>query len=219
MIAARGTQTGLIAPQARLRQRWHWQAALAALLALLAVEGQPVAASYATFNPTARMIAASRGIPAAGPSTDASTSVSAVHETTAPSPDARPDFQVQFAHLDDAQAGRPFSYTLQVRNDGKSGGAVSVSTVLPPELSNVRVTAPGFVCSRRFSASGAQAGTVVACQRGELEGGGSAAVTIEANAPATLGPIHLTATVAPRDEVAEADDTNNDADATVEIHA
>jgi hypothetical protein len=219
MIEARGSQAGLITPQARLRQRWHWQAVLAALLALLAVEGQPVAASYATFNPAGRMIQVSRGIAATGSSADASTSAGAVHETAAPSPDARPDFQVGFAHLDDAQAGRPFSYTLQVHNDGKAGGAVSVNTVLPPELSNVRVTAPGFVCTRRFTASGAQAGTLVTCSRGELEGGGSADVTIEANAPATLGPIHLTAAADPRDDVAEADETNNDADATVEVHA
>ena len=64
----------------------------------------------------------------------AATSVTAVRETAAPSPDSRPDFQVTFAHLDEAQAGRPFSYTLQVRNEGTAAGTVSVSTVLPPEL-------------------------------------------------------------------------------------
>src|SRR3954453_22980384 len=123
MIEARGSQAGLITPQARLRQRWHWQAVLAALLALLAVEGQHVAASYATFNPAGRMIQVSRGIAATGSSADASTSAGAVHETAAPSPGARPDCQVGFARLDDAQAGRPFSYALQVQNDGKAGGA------------------------------------------------------------------------------------------------
>ena len=80
------------------------------------------------------------------------------------------------------------------------------------------MTAPGFVCTRRFSASGPQAGTLVTCQRGDLESGGSADVTIEANAPATLGPIHLTASADPRDEIAEADETNNDADVTVQVH-
>ena len=188
---------------------------------MIVVEGQPVAASYATSGPSGhagRAASAARTAAAPAARAEAATTASAARDLTAPSPDARPDFLVTFAHLDDVQAGRPFSYTLQVRNDGSAGGAVTVSTILPPELSNVRVTAPGFVCTRRFSASGSQVGTLVACQRGELESGATADLTIEANATATLGAIRLTASADPRDEVAEADETNNDADVTVQVH-
>ena len=216
MDEIRGGQGARSAP--RRRMRWHWQAGLAALLALLAVEGQPVAASYATANPAGRAVYGARVAPSAV-AADTAATVSARREAAAARADSRPDFSVQFAHLDDAQAGQPFSYTIQVRNAGNAGGAVSVSTVLPPELSNVRVTAPGFVCTRLFAASGPQAGTQVACTRGELEGGGAADVTIEANAPATLDSIHLTAVADPRGEIAEADETNNDADVTVQVHS
>jgi hypothetical protein len=193
---------------------------LAALLALLAVEGQPVAASYATSGPTARYSHSARSA-AAAVHPDASATVGVAHEVGAPAtdarPDARPDFLVTFSRLPDTQAGQPFSYTLQVRNDGSAGGAVSVNTILPPELSNVRVNAPGFVCTRHFMASGPQAGTMVSCNRSDLESGSTADLTIEANAPASLGEIHLTAVADPRDEVAEADEANNEADATVEV--
>lgn len=216
MDETRGSQSKRSAPRRRLR--WHWQAGVAALLALLAVEGQPVSASYATGNPGGRAIYAARAATSASTFADVH-SGSAARETAAASVSGRPDFVVQFARLDDAQAGRPFSYTVQVRNVGNASGAVMLSTVLPPELSNVRVGAPGFVCTRYFAASGPQAGTLVSCARGDLEGGATADVTIEANAPATLGSVHLTAVADPRGEVAEADETNNNADATVEIHA
>jgi hypothetical protein len=202
--------------------RWHWQAVLAAFLALLAVEGQPVAASYATSGPAAaawRAVHLTQNAVTLPVRADASTTVGAVGGASAPATDVRPDFLVTFSHLDEAQAGQPFSYTLQVRNDGGTGGAVSVNSVLPPELSNVRVSAPGFVCTRRFSASGSQTGTLVACVRGDLESGGTADMTIEANAPATLGAFHLTAIADPRDEVSEIDEANNEADAMVEVHA
>jgi hypothetical protein len=130
----------------------------------------------------------------------------------------RPDFRVTFMALDDAQAGQPFSYTIRVRNDGGAAGVASVSAVVPPELSNVRVNAPGFVCTRRFTASGAQAGTLVSCMRNDLESGGFADVTIEANAPSEAGTYQLTAVADPRDEVAEADEGNNAADLTVQVH-
>jgi hypothetical protein len=132
--------------------------------------------------------------------------------------DGRPDFRVTFTTLDDAQTGRPFSYTIQVRNDGAAAGVASISAVVPPELSNVRVNAPGFVCTRRFTPGGAQAGTMVACMRNDLEGGATADVTIEANAPSAAGEYHLTAVADPRDEVAEADEGNNAADVTVLVH-
>ena len=116
------------------------------------------------------------------------------------------------------QAGRPFSYTIQVRNDGAAAGVASVSAIVPPELSNVRVNAPGFVCTRRFTPSGAEAGTLVTCLRNDLESGATADVTIEANAPSAAGTYRLTALADPRDEVAEADEGNNAADATVLVH-
>src|SRR4051794_6732362 len=65
--------------------------------------------------------------------------------TTSP---GRPDFRVAFTRLDVGQAGDSLSYTVQVQNEGSAGGAVRVTTMLPPEFSNVRVNAPGFACSR-----------------------------------------------------------------------
>jgi hypothetical protein len=209
-------------PRKRWARRWQWQAALVVLLAVLVVGGQPAAASYATSNPpgvagmAGRVASVARSIVTPGPSVEAGT-MAIVRDTAAPITDGRPDFQVAFTHVDDAQVDRSFSYTLQVRNAGSTSGAVTVSTVLPPELANVRVTAPGFVCTRRFSASGAQAGTLVTCSRNELESGGAADILIEANAPAALGTIHLTAATSARDDQPDADETNNGADATIQI--
>jgi hypothetical protein len=133
--------------------------------------------------------------------------------------DERPDFRVTFVPPDDAQAGQPFSYTMQVKNDGGAATIASVSTVVPPELTNVRVTAPGFVCTRRFTPNGAQAGTLVACMRNDLEAGAVADVTIEANAPPAAGSYQLTAVADPRDDVLEADEGNNAADVTVRVRS
>jgi hypothetical protein len=211
-------------PRQRRTRRWQWQAALVVLLAVLVVGGQPAAASYATSNPpgvagmAGRVASVARSIVTPGPSAEAGT-VAIVRDSLAPVTDSRPDFQVAFSHVDDAQVGQPFSYTLQVKNVGAASGAVSVSTVLPPDLANVRVTAPGFVCTRRFSASGAQTGTLVTCSRNELESGGVADILIEANAPAALGTIHLTAATSARDDQPDADETNNGADATVQVQS
>jgi hypothetical protein len=191
---------------------------VAALIALIAVQGQPVAASFATTGPagrpaeiTRRQAALSRA--EAHASTPSGTDVAVRDGST----EARPDFRVTFTALEDAQAGRPFNYTIQVWNDGSAAGVASVSAVVPPELSNVRVSAPGFVCTRRFAASGPQTGTQVTCMRNDLEGGAAAEVTIEAHAPSAAGTYQLTAVADPRDEVAEADEGNNAADATVQV--
>jgi hypothetical protein len=190
--------------------------ALAALLALLAVEGQPVAASHATTWSVGRAaeLAQQRIAMRADGATQGVRAAGAVVQQAA---DERPDFRVIFAPLDDAQAGQPFSYTMQVKNDGGAATIASVSAVVPPELTNVRVTAPGFVCTRRFTPSGAQAGTLVACMRNDLEAGAVADVTIEANAPTTAGSYQLTAIADPRDDVPEADEGNNEADVTVRV--
>jgi uncharacterized repeat protein (TIGR01451 family) len=200
---------------------WHWQMILAALIALFAVEGEPVAATYATSGPAHRAAEyARRGGPAPTHAAVAA-SINAGREAEAVARDAttdgRPDFRVTFASFDDAQVGQPLSYTIQVRNDGGAAGVASISAVVPPELSNVRVVAPGFVCTRRFTPSGQQAGTLVTCLRNDLEGGAVADVTIEANAPNAVGTYHLTAVADPRDEVAEADEQNNEADVVLHI--
>ena len=199
---------------------WHWQTIVAALLALLAVEGQPVAASYATAGPTARAAEIARRQATAPARVEASASAARATDISVRdgAADGRPDFRVTFSALDDAQVGESFSYTIQVRNDGRSAGVASVSAMVPPALSNVRVNAPGFVCTRRFTPSGPQAGTLVSCMRNDLESGAVAEMTIEANAPSTAGTYHLTAVADPRDEVAEADEGNNDADVTVRVN-
>ena len=199
--------------------RWHWQAVVAVLLALVVMDRQPVAATYAASGFVARAADAARR---------AATPVVLSEPALQPadvSPgdvllkgDTRPDFRVTFVRLDDAQAGMPLTYAVQVRNEGQGGGTATVTTILPPELANVRVNAPGFACTRRFAASGPQAGTLVSCTGSDLEGGAVAELAIEANAPATAGIYYLTATADPRDEVAEADESNNEAAATIRVH-
>ena len=131
--------------------------------------------------------------------------------------DLRPDFHVSFSRVEDGQDGQPLSYTVRIRNTGQSGDTATVSMLVPPELQNVRVSAPGFACTRRFSASGAEAGTMVSCTRSELDAGAVAEVTIAANAPSVAAAYQLTATADPRDEIAEIDEANNDARATIRV--
>jgi hypothetical protein len=221
MGTRRGSNDMRVTLRVPLSRGWRWQAIVAVILALIVAEGRPVAASYATDGAAraAGHVARAAGrVAKLSPRADETSDIGSIRDAAVASTDGRPDFVVTFTRLDDAQAGRPFSYTLQVRNDGGTGGAVAVSTVLPPEISNVRVTAPGFACTRRFSASGPQAGTLVACQRGDLESGAVAEVLVEANAPATIGAIYLTATADPRDDILESDEMNNEVDATVVIH-
>jgi hypothetical protein len=226
---------GRIEQQPSRRERnargWRWQSVLAALLALLAVEGLPAGATYAKTGQVADARAATaqpatvqRAAASARPA-NASVKpevVAAASPTGSPasrSADPRPDLSVSFGQLDEVQAGQPFSFTLRLHNAGGAAGEASVSAVLPPTLSNVRVTAPGFVCTRRFSASGPQAGTLVSCARNDLEHDGVAEVLVEANAPSAAGAIALTASADPRDDVAEADEANNEAAATVQVRA
>ena len=180
---------------------------MAALVALIAVEGQPVAATHATAGPSGRMAEIARR-QAAAP---------ARAETVAN--EGRPDFRVTFTTLDDAQAGRPFSYTIQVRNDGTAAGVASVSAVVPPELSNVRVNAPGFVCTRRFTPGGSQAGTLVTCMRNDLDEWRDGRRDDRGERAERRWTYHLTAVADPRDEVDEADEGNNAADVTVQVQA
>jgi hypothetical protein len=145
--------------------------------------------------------------------------VAAADSQTLVQADRRPDFQVSFVRLGDGQAGLPLSYTVQVRNEGHGGGLATVSTIVPLAMSNVRVSAPGFACTRRFTANGPQAGTMVSCTRNELEAGASAELTVEANAPSEAAVYQLSATADPRDETAETDESNNEADATIHVHS
>ena len=195
-------------PAARPLRRWYWQTVLAVLLAVLAVEGQPVAAS-----------------PASGPGASVRTTRFArsvappplpVHQSPAVATE-RPDLRLTSESVGTVTASQPFRWTLQMQNLGAAADAVSVSALAPPAVSNVRVTAPGFVCTRHFTASGPSAGTVVTCSRSDFEGGASAEVTIEANAPANPGVYQFSATADPRDDVQEADEANNSAALTVEV--
>ena len=202
--------------------RWTWQATVAVLLVLVVLNGQPVASSYAASGLVARAADVARRVATPGILPQASPSPSPVDErdaTLMAKADLRPDFQVTFVRLADGRDGQPVNYTVQVQNIGHGGGMVTVSTMVPPELQNVRVSAPGFACTRRFSASGTQAGTLVSCTRSDLDAGGSAEVTIEANAPNTEASYPLTATADPRDEVAESDESNNEADATIRVRS
>src|SRR5262245_14690991 len=113
-------------PRKRWARRWQWQAVLVVLLGMLVVGGQPAAATYATGSQpgvpgvagvAGRVASVARSIVTPGPSAEAAT-VAIARDTVAPAIDSRPDFQVAFTHVDDAQVGQPFSYTLQVKNVG-----------------------------------------------------------------------------------------------------
>lgn len=200
--------------------RWHWQAMLAVLLALFVVDGHIVADTYAASGIAARAADVARRVGTPGPWPSASPSVS-------PSPtgasilaeEIRPDFQVAFSRVNDSEPGMPVSYTIQIRNDGQEGGTATLTTVVPLALTNVRASAPGFACTRRFTPNGAQAGTLVTCTRNDLEAGASTELTIEANASDMTGIYALTATVDPRDDVSESDEANNAASATLRIRS
>jgi hypothetical protein len=198
--------------------RWKWQSVAAVLLALVVVEGQSAASTYAASGLAARAADAARRV--ATPVSRSATSTPATADL-APllKADQLPDFRVAFARVDDGQAGMPLSYTLQVRNEGPGSGPATVSTLVPRELSNVRVSASGFACTRRFAASGAEAGTQVTCTRNDLDPGEAAELTIEANASTQTAEYRLTATADPRDEIAEADELNNEAGATLRIRS
>lgn len=202
-----------LAPRRPPARRRHWQAFVAVLLAVVAVGGHPATASQATDVARARST-----VPASATAALVAARPADGHDDAAraAAPD-RPDLQVAFGPLDDVRAGQPFRATLQVRNDGV-GGAASVTALVPPEVSNVRVTAPGFVCTRHFTASGAQAGTEVACSRNDLDQGAAASVTIDANAPSGPGRYLLTAAADPRGDVDESDEANNRADLSVDVH-
>jgi hypothetical protein len=186
---------------------------VAVLLTVLAVEGQPVAASQASIK-VRRMAWSHR---AGGSAAQVAARQAGTGVVDAAAADDRPDLRVAFGPVDDVQAGQPFRWVMQLRNDGGSTNGAALSALAPPEMSNVRVTAPGFVCTRRFTASGADAGTLVACTRNDFERGASAAVTVEATAPGDPGRYHLTAVADPRDDVSESDEANNAATLSVEV--
>lgn len=206
-------------------RRWYWQVVVAVLLAVLVVEGQPVAVAASQASAAAQGRAArwaQRSQQTAGQLPGQAATVpagSAFSEAASAAEHDRPDLRVSFAPLDDVQAGQPFRATLRVQNDGASASAASVSALVPPGMSNVRVTAPGFVCTRHFTASGPDAGTVVACSRSDLDQGAAAEVTIEANAPSGPGRYQMTALADPRDDVTEANEANNDARLSVEVQS
>jgi hypothetical protein len=181
--------------------RWtplsQWLVIVAAVLGLATTDGRLAATSFAAVAPIVRS-----DLAAAPAANDSSTGATVA-------PVERPDFRADVVGISTGQAGQLFSYTVQVRNAGGAAGSVRVSTILPPEFSNVRVNAPGFACTRQFSASGAQAGTVVTCTRNMLKGGATADVTVEANAPSVAGEYRLIAAADPRDDVAAADEANN----------
>ncbi|MFN8636304.1 MAG: CARDB domain-containing protein [Chloroflexota bacterium] len=217
---ARGRTDQLTVMRRRSPHARRWQSLVAALLALLAVEGQPAAAASTMPGPSKlaeqwTTITSRTLTPFVPATTVAANGVSA--QAGAAIPATRPDLSVSFAHLDEAQAGQRFTYTVQLRNDGGPAGTAIVNTVLPPQISNVRVTAPGFVCTRHFAASGPQAGTLVSCTRNDFDSGGAADVVVEANAPSAAGPVRLVATADPRDDVMELDESNNEANATVQV--
>lgn len=202
--------------------RWHWQAVVAVLLVLIVVDGQPVSATYAATGLAARAADVARRVATPVIRPDASPSPSpSVAADSGPlaSADLRPDFQVSFGKVAAGQAGMPLRYTLQVHNQGQGGGMATVSTIVPLALTNVRVTAPGFACTRRFTANGPQAGTMVSCTRNDLDAGASADLTIEANASSEAADYRLTAAADPRDEIAETDESNNEADATISVRS
>ena len=182
----------------------QWLVILAAVLGLATTDGRLASASFLAVAPIVRT-------DLTAPAADSSTSDAVA------APVDHPDLRAEIVGVSAGQAGQPISYTVKVRNDGGAAGSVRVSTVLPPEFSNVRVNAPGFACTRQFSSSGPQAGTVVACSRNALPSGATVELTVDANAPTVAGEYRLLATADPRGDVAETDEANNQVVATVRV--
>ena len=182
-----------------------WLALVVTALSIVVADGRTLSASIGRAAPL--MLTEVGSLPSESPT------------SAAVAPVALPDFRLVVTDVADGQAGQPFSYVVQVRNDGEAGGGVRFSTTLPPAFSNVHVNAPGFACTRQFTPSGPEAGTLVACSRNNLERGATAAVTIEANAPAVAGEYRLLATADSRDDVPEAEENNNQVVVTVRVGA
>jgi uncharacterized repeat protein (TIGR01451 family) len=133
----------------RWARRWQWQAILALIIVLAAVDGQAAAASDAGPGAAARMAGLVRRLATPVVPTPSPAVAQPSPGAAAVLTDARPDLSVAFAQLEAAQAGQPFRYTIQVRNDGTAGGAATLSALLPPEATNVRVTAPAALHPER----------------------------------------------------------------------
>jgi hypothetical protein len=122
------------------------------------------------------------------------------------------------------EPGQPVTYWLTVKNPSiqvwdpelhryYTGGApaygVAVREVLPTGSQFLSVSADsGFSCS--------QAGGVVMCSGGTLQNGGAAHITINTNAPATMGNYPFSAIVDPNNTIAERSEANNTTSATLE---
>src|SRR3954454_13090879 len=109
--------------------RWtplsQWFLIATAGLGLAPTAGRLAAPSFAAVAPIVR------GDLAAAPAANDSSTGATV------APVERPDFRAEAVGISAGQASQPFSYTVQVRNAGGAAGNVRVSTVLPPEFSNV----------------------------------------------------------------------------------
>lgn len=192
-------------PRTARRRALRWPAVLGALLAFLAVGGLPVE-TLAVSPPPTRVSSVQQHPAPASRVAAAHADVARPSTSAARATDPRPSFRTTFARADDGQAGQSYSYTVRVHNDGGVPGAVRVTTILPPAFSNVRVMAPGFACTRQFSASGDEAGTLVTCTRNELASGSTAEVTVDANAPTAPGSYRLTAAAEERERAVEDED-------------
>ena len=97
----------------------------------------------------------------------------------------------------------PMTYTLTVNNTGtRTRPNIRVVDTVPAGLTGITASGTSlFVCG--------VAGQTVTCDEGAVNQGSNATITINATAPAVLGPITNTAVVDPDNDIAESNELNN----------
>jgi len=97
----------------------------------------------------------------------------------------------------------PMTYTLTVNNTGTQNATnIRVVDTVPAGLTGITASGTSlFVCG--------VAGQTVTCDQGAVNQGSNATITINATAPAALGPITNTAVVDPDNDIAESNELNN----------
>lgn len=106
------------------------------------------------------------------------------------------DIQVSgSSNLGSPVQGQPYTYTYQVKNSGPQGdqGVVFTDDLTAGSLSGVQALMNGYIPERCSSTSDGNGGTLATCYLG-LEKGSFATITLNVNAPSTIGSFSNTGT-------------------------
>ncbi|HLA82014.1 MAG TPA: CARDB domain-containing protein, partial [Thermoleophilia bacterium] len=118
------------------------------------------------------------------------------------------DLTVNKAGPSNVVAGSPLLYTLTVNNTGAANATdIRVVDTLPAGVALTSASGNSlFVCT---PAGPIPPPVTVVCDGGRVNAGSNATITINATAPAALGPITNTAVVDPNQTIPESNDLNN----------